>query len=119
MKNIFTSEVTKEQIARLNKLIPNSKGLWGKMNVGQMLAHCCVTYEMVYTDKHPKPGFFKKMIIKALAKNAVVSEKPYPKNGRTAPQFVMLDQKDFEAEKTRLIDYLKKNTGARSGSFSQ
>ena len=108
MKNIFTPEVTQEVIDRINQLSPSSKGLWGKMNVGQMLAHCCVTYEMIYTDKHPKPGFFKKMLIKALAKNAVVSEKPYPKNGRTAPQFVMVDEKDFDAEKKRLIDYLKK-----------
>ena len=108
MKNIFTKEVTQELIDRINKLSPDSKALWGKMNVGQMLAHCCVTYEMVYTDKHPKPNWLMKFILKSFVKNTVVSEKPFPKNGRTAPQFIMTAEKDFDAEKKRLIDFIKK-----------
>ena len=29
-----------------------------KMGVAQMLAHCNVTYEMVYENKHPKLNLF-------------------------------------------------------------
>ena len=75
MKNIFKSEITEEVINRINQLNPSSKNLWGKMNVGQMLAHCNVTYEMVYTDKYPKPNAFKKFMLKLFVKKIVVGEK--------------------------------------------
>ena len=108
MKNIFDANVSAEYIERINQLSPESQPLWGKMSVGQMLAHCNVAYEMVYTDKHPKPNALMGFIIKLAAKNMVVSEKPFKKNGRTAPQFLMTEEKEFEAEKARLIDFIKK-----------
>jgi hypothetical protein len=78
------------------------------MSVAQMLAHCSVTYEMVYANKHPKPNAFTKFMMKLFVKNIVVSEKPYAKNGRTAPQFLISDKRIFETEKTRLVDYIQK-----------
>ena len=108
MKNIFDQQVTNEVIGRINQLTPASQPQWGKMNVAQMLAHCNVTYELVYTDKHPKPGAFMKFILKMMVKSTVVSEKPYAKNGRTAPAFLITDERQFEEEKKRLIDYINK-----------
>ena len=108
MKNIFKKEVTNEVIERIEKLTSNSQPLWGEMSVGKMLAHCCVTYEMVYTDKHKKPNGFVKMMLKLFVKNAVVSEKAYAKNGKTAPQFIIKEDKNFDAEKQRLIDFMIK-----------
>lgn len=108
MKNIFTKPVADEVVSRINGLTPETQAQWGKMNVAQMLAHCNVSYEMVYTDKHPKPNAFVKFMLKLFVKNAVVSEKPYKKNGQTAPQFVIADERDFEAEKKRLVDYIVK-----------
>lgn len=108
MKNIFTKPVADEVIARINSLTPTTTPQWGKMNVAQMLAHCCVAYEMVYTDKHPKPNGFVKLMLKLFVKKSVVSEKPYKKNAQTAPQFIITDERDFEAEKKRLIDYIVK-----------
>lgn len=107
MKNVFKAEDTQELINRINQLTPNTQGKWGKMTVSQMLAHCCVAYEMVYTDMHPKPNFFTKFMLKMFVKNAVVGPKPYPKNGRTAPAFIVNDERDFQKEKQRLVDYLK------------
>ena len=108
MKNIFDKSDTQDIIDRINKLTPTTKGQWGKMSVDQMLAHLNVAYEMIYEDKHPKPNFFMKWILKMFVKNPVVNETPYPKNGRTAPAFVMTGSKDFEKEKQRLISYMKK-----------
>ena len=108
MKNIFDASDTQETIERINKLTPETQQLWGKMNVGQMLAHCNVAYELVYTDKHPKPKGFKKFMIKLLAKNIVVGPKPYKKNARTAPMFLITDKREFEIEKKRLVDHLQK-----------
>jgi|TARA_R110000744_G_scaffold12966_3_gene38185 hypothetical protein len=108
MKNIFDKKVVDEVVGRINKLTPKSAGLWGKMNVAQMMAHCNVSYEMVYTDKHPKPKGAMKLMLKLFVKQPVVNEKPYKKNSRTAPAFLIVDERDFEKEKQRLIDYLIK-----------
>lgn len=108
MENIFTSEGKNTALARINKLTPDTKGLWGKMNVSQMLAHCCVAYEMTYDNIHPKPGFFGRLMLKLFVKSAVVGPKPYPKNSRTAPVFIITEERDFETEKNRLTAYLEK-----------
>lgn len=106
MKNVFTVETRDEIINRINSLTVETQRVWGTMDVAQMLAHCNVAYELVFTDKHPKPGAFKAFILKLLVKPIVVNEKIYPKNTRTAPEFLIANEKDFEAEKKRLIDYI-------------
>ena len=40
MENIFDKSDNRQLIERLDKLSPESKPLWGKMNVCQMVAHC-------------------------------------------------------------------------------
>ncbi|MBL7900183.1 MAG: DUF1569 domain-containing protein [Crocinitomicaceae bacterium] len=106
LPSIFKKEVTDQLISRINKLTPESQPQWGKMNVAQMFAHCCVSYEMAFESKHPKPGGFVRFMLKLFVKNSVVSEKPYSKSLRTAPAFLITDARVFETEKKRLIDYL-------------
>jgi Protein of unknown function (DUF1569) len=108
LPNIFTKSVADGVIQRINNLTPTTQGQWGKMAVAQMLAHCCVTYEMLFEDKHPKPNGFVKFMLKMFVKNPVVNEAPYKKNSRTAPAFLITDTKDFDIEKNRLINYIKK-----------
>jgi len=106
MKNIFEKSITDEVINRLNQLDSKSQPKWGKMNVAQMLAHCSVTYEMIYEDKHAKPGKFAQFMLKLFVKKTVVGEKPYKKNSRTAPAFLITDQRIFNNERDRLVKYL-------------
>ena len=106
--NIFSREIADQVISRINAIQPSTQPQWGKMNAGQMFAHNNVTYEMLFTDKHTKPGAIARFMIKMLAKSAVTGPKPYKKNSRTAPQFVISDQRDFDAEKKILIDYVNK-----------
>ena len=108
LPNIFSKAVSDATIRRINTLQPGTRPVWGKMSADQMLAHCCVTYEMVYENKHPKPGAFMQFILKTLVKNTVVSEKPYKHNSRTAPAFLITDHKNFEEEKKRLVNYISK-----------
>ncbi len=108
MKNVFDKEDVAKIINRIEKLNSSSKQRWGKMNVAQMLAHCNVSYEMVYADIHPKPNVFIKFILKSFIKNKVVNTTPYKNNGKTAPQFLMKETKNFDEEKKRLINYIKK-----------
>lgn len=108
MKNIFDHQVTEEIVSRIEKLQPGSKPLWGKMSVAQMLAHCNVTYELIYDNKHKKPGFLKKLLLKLFVKDIVVNEKPYKRDNPTAPEFHIKDEKDYNVEKSRLIAYIRK-----------
>ncbi|MDX5443679.1 MAG: DUF1569 domain-containing protein [Hymenobacteraceae bacterium] len=118
MKNVFDQQVSQELIDRINKLSPGTQPEWGKMNVAQMLAHCNVTYELVYDNKHPKPNPFMKFILKMLVKNAVVSEKPFKKSGQTAPAFLVTDERNFEAEKKRLIDHISQTQQLGAAHFN-
>jgi hypothetical protein len=109
MKNIFDLQVTNEIINRINNLSPTTEHLWGKMTVSQMLAHCSVTYEFVFENIHPKPNPVMKIILKLFVKNSVVNETPYKKNLPTALAFLIKDDKNFENEKMRLINYIKRS----------
>ena len=117
MKDIFTEEVTAETIERIERLTPETKPLWGKMNVSQMLAHLSVMYEMVYEDFHKKPNPILRFMLKLFVKNAVVNDKPYKKNSATAPAFIIKGEKDFEIEKIRLIEYMKKTQALGRSHF--
>jgi hypothetical protein len=106
MKNIFSSEVCEEIIARINQLSVQSTPEWGKMNVAQMLAHCNVTYELVFENKHPKPNALVRFLLKVIVKNYVVSDKPFKRSSQTSPAFIIANDRDFETEKSRLIAYI-------------
>jgi hypothetical protein len=106
MKSVFNPADVADLTGRINRLTSETKGLWGKMTVAQMLAHCNVSYEMAYTDIHPKPNAAMRFILKALVKQKVVGPKPYKHNNPTAPAFIMTGDKDFEAEKKRLLNHI-------------
>tara|TARA_B100000767_G_scaffold129191_1_gene122833 strand:+ start:1035 stop:1511 length:477 start_codon:yes stop_codon:yes gene_type:complete len=108
LPNIFTTDVSGKIIDRINNLNPTKQAIWGKMNVSQMLAHCNVTYEMAFENIHPKPNALLKFILKMIVKKKVVTEMPYPKNGKTASAFIIKEDKNFENEKERLISYISK-----------
>ncbi len=115
--NIFDQTQTQLIIDRINNLKSDSQAQWGKMSVGQMLAHCNVTYEMVYDNIHDKPNAFLKFILKAFVKKKVVGPASYPKKGQTAPQFLIKETKNFDTEKERLINYLLKTQQLGASHF--
>ncbi len=117
LPNIFTKTVADTVIQRINNLTPTTQGLWGKMAVAQMLAHCCVTYEMMYENKHAKPNAFVKFMLKTFVKKAIVNEVPYKKNSGTAPAFVIKGDRNFEEEQARLIGFIKRTQALGEGHF--
>jgi len=66
LPDIFDKNIADGVVARINKLSPASQPVWGKMTVGQMLAHCNVTYEMVYENKHKAPKGLMKLMLKQI-----------------------------------------------------
>jgi hypothetical protein len=118
LPNIFDTKVSESIINRINQLTHETQPKWGKMSVSQMLAHCCVTYEYVYEpNKYPAPGFMFKIILKAIVKKSVTNEIPYKHNLRTGPDFLISDKKDFDFEKNRLIEFIKRVQKEGENSF--
>lgn len=105
--NIFDNNTTALLISRLNKLNANSIALWGKMNIGQMLHHINLTYDITFHKHDPKTPAFIKFMLKTFVKSTVVGDKPYKKNSPTAKYLVMTSDFDFEKEKEALISNLK------------
>lgn len=108
LPNIFQKDTTEAIIQRINSLNADTPPEWGKMSVDQMLAHCSVAYEMVYEDKHPKPNFMMRFMLKMFIKKMVTNEKPFKRSTQTAPAFIIKDERNFEKEKERLIAYIQK-----------
>lgn len=117
--NIFESKGLESIIHRINQLNSESKANWGKMSVDQMLAHCNVSFEMIFDNNHKKPNAIIGFILKTFVKKALVDDKtPYKKNSGTAPNMVIKENKDFETEKNRLIGYLKKTNEQGPSHFN-
>ncbi|MCP4521325.1 MAG: DUF1569 domain-containing protein [Cytophagales bacterium] len=106
MNDIFTKEITSEIIKRIESLNSESSPVWGKMSVGQMLAHCCIVYEQVFDPKEPKPKGLRKIFLRWFVKKMVVGEKPYKQGLPTPAYFVIKEDKNFESEKKRLVDFI-------------
>jgi hypothetical protein len=117
LPNIFTASVANEVIARINKLTPTTPAQWGKMNATQVLAHNNVTFEFAYEEKHKKPSFFMAFILKNLVKKGLTNEVPYKKNSSTAPEFIIGDDRNFDVEKKRLIEYINKTVKLGENHF--
>lgn len=118
LPSIFDKEVTAQFVSRLNKLTPSSQPLWGKMNVAQMLAHCCVSYEYEYEPEKYKPApFLMKMLLRLFLKATITGEKPYKHNLGTSPDFKVTPEKDFEYERNRLIGFVEKTCSLGAAHF--
>ena len=117
LPSVYDKSVAEDIINRINQLTPKSQPLWGKMDVARMLAHCCITYEYIFDERHDKPNFFMKFILKSFVKKKVVSEEVYEKNSPTGPAFIIADSKDFDEQKTRLLNYIYKVVEKGSSFF--
>lgn len=104
--SVFDASTTESLVRRVQSLTPATTPQWGTMNAAQMLAHVCVSYEFVFTDKHKPANALMQWLLTRFLKPMVVGDRPYPKNSRTAPSMIIADKRDFAAERQRLIDYM-------------
>lgn len=105
---VFEKSTTFYILDRLENLNQDTSPLWGKMTAPQMLAHLNVSYDVAFDKLKVKNNAFMKWLLKTFLKEAVVGEKPYPKNSRTAPYFIQSEPKDFDQEKQNFIENIKK-----------
>ena len=110
VKNLFDPAVKQEIIERINKLTPQTKQLWGKMNVSQMLAHVQMPIRIAYGTHRPKGSFILR-VIGPLFKSKLWDKVPYKHSLPTDPTFVMTGiEKDFEKEKDAILELIHKFT---------
>lgn len=117
LPSVYNAAVAQKFIERVNKLQVSSQPLWGKMNVAQMLAHCNVAYELAFENKHPQPNAVMRFFLKLFVKKIVTGEKPYTRNMRTAPVFLVSNQQDFALQQQRLLAYITKTQEAGAAFF--
>ena len=107
MKNLFTAAPNQEMVNRINALTADTKQLWGKMTVSQMLAHCQQPLYVALGEKHLKGGLMAFLFGK-IAKKQLVRDTPFKRNLPTAPGFVVKDEKNFIEEKNKLVDLIQR-----------
>jgi hypothetical protein len=111
MQNIFTQKDNQEILERIEKLNNNTKRLWGKMTVSQMLEHCQKPLEVAIGSLELKRTFIGFLFGK-LAKKVFLGDKPLSKNMPTVKDFIIINDADFENQKailvSRIVDFGKK-----------
>jgi len=117
LRNIFDPATTELCLTRINQLTANTIPEWGKMNAPQMLAHLNVAYDLTYGVFDPKLNGITKLMLKLFVKSTVVGPKPYKRNNRTAPFFLIEDERDFDKEKAKLIVNIKKTEEIGASGF--
>ncbi|MEO8148379.1 MAG: DUF1569 domain-containing protein [Bacteroidia bacterium] len=118
MKSLFNQSDTKEIIDRINRLTPETKAQWGKMNVSQMLAHAQAPLHIA-TDKLKLKRGLIGILFGRIAKKQLMKPEPFKKNLPTAPEFVRKDERVFKAEKENLIDSINSFTKAGSSGITK
>ena len=111
VKNLFDPAVKQDIVNRINKLTPESKALWGKMNVGQMLAHCQMPIGVAEGTHKLKRTLFGRLV-GPMVKSMLYNDKPFKRSLPTDKSFLMTDPKDFEKEKQKLLAMVSNFTEA-------
>lgn len=109
-KNIFDDDTFEEIVVRIEKLTPETRPRWGSMDIAQMLAHCAEIQD-VSNGKTLKGTPLIVKMMGPMIKKMVLSEKPYPKNSRTHPQYLMVEPEDFSLQRDRLVNSLRAMRG--------
>ncbi len=108
MKSLFNKTDNQDIINRINQLTPASQAKWGKMNVSQMLAHCQEPLRVAFGELKLKRGLISILLGSYFKKKMTENDTPFTRNLPTDKAFIMVDKKDFELEKNKLIELLKR-----------
>lgn len=108
MESIFDQEFSAALKKRVNNLHVGESPNWGQMKVEEMLAHCNLTYDLVFTDHYVKAEAFNRLVYSTLMIDRMTNEEPYPQNMETAPALMIDGEYSFDEEKEKLINNLDK-----------
>lgn len=93
-------------VHRLEQITPASQRAWGTMTVAQMLAHLRKAMETAFDNGRPRKTSWVAFFLGPLIKRMVMRNQPYRRNLPTGPQAIVKDDRNFAAEKAKLLDTL-------------
>ncbi len=96
--------------ARVQKLTPDARRVWGKMTVDQMLWHCNQALESSMGRSRLEP---QKLPLPAPIIKFIVLNLPWPKSAPTHPDFVAGERHDFASEKQRALTLIEEFSAKR------
>jgi hypothetical protein len=102
MESLFDAAERDAILTRIAALQPASERQWGKMNPAQMLCHCALALETATGDRPMKQKFLGKLLMPFIRKT-ILGPKPFSRNSPTDPTFIASDDRNFDAERTRLL----------------
>jgi hypothetical protein len=102
MNNLYQQESISLIKIRIEQLDHNSKPLWGKMNVAQMLAHCAKAMDMASGKINP-PRRLVGRVIGPLFKTIYYNHKLFNKDSPTDDMIEVTDARIFNDERTNLL----------------
>ncbi|MCX6164614.1 MAG: DUF1569 domain-containing protein [Ignavibacteriae bacterium] len=107
MKNIFNESDKLELIERINKLTPDTRPEWGKMNASQMLDHCTVSVKLALGEIKPEINE-ENLRLGRVVKGRIFESDVFSKELPTTKEFIVLDNKNFDLNKRTFIDYVNR-----------
>lgn len=105
-KNFYDEDTYQALLERIGRLTPDTVPAWGKMNPGQMCAHCAEVAEVANGKALVGTPWYVRLM-GGLIKRLVLSEKPYPRGTMTHPQYEIGAGAEFEEQKARLLAVLE------------
>ena len=93
MNSIYNKVDNDKIITRIKSLTPDSKAIWGKMSVDQMLKHSNDVMLVAFGEKKLKINFLMRFLGKMMKNKVINSE--FKKNSPTAPEFIFKEKYDF------------------------
>ena len=106
MKNLFDPAAAAEVKSRLAVLRSDSRRVWGKMVPAQAVAHCAAALELALGERRPPQTLFGRTIGRLVKLLAVENDKPMRRNSPTVKGLEVEDERDLEAERTRLCELI-------------
>src|SRR3972149_1263730 len=116
MKSLFIQPDNAEIVQRINRLAADSKREWGKMNVGQMLAHAQAPLRVSLGEMKLKRSLIG-LLVGPFAKKKLSAEGPWEKDMPTDKHFVIGEQRDFEEEKKKLVTLVQRFAQSGAGGI--
>ena len=118
--NLFDSAKREEIVNRINKLTPENKAAWGKMNANQMICHCTDGLRGSLgelTDKTDESNFVSRSLVKWLVLYVIQIPKDVPTSKRVDQMKDGTKPTDFESDRQTLLEFIEKMT-SKSDDFA-
>lgn len=107
MPNLFEAAAGDGIVARVEALGPEAEREWGKMDVGQMLAHCSIAVEAA-NGVRPMKQIFVGRLLGPFVRKSFLGPTPYSKGSPTGALLRVTNPREFATEKSRLLEGLRR-----------